>query len=410
MTQKDIKILMVDDDEEDFIIIRDLIEETIGDSYDVLRYSYKLEWVQSYDQGLAAILEKRHDVYLIDYRLGIHTGLDLITEAIARGCEAPLLLLTGQSDLQVDAQAMLAGAADYLVKGKTSARQLESAIRYSIQQAKHLHEIKALNATLEVRVSERTRVLEETISELSRTKEELDIALHKEKDLNDLKSRFVSMASHEFRTPLATMLSSLSLVIRYGEVDNKEQQMKHLMRIKSSISTLTDLINDVLSVSSLDEGRIEVSCERINIAQLAESIVGEMKDISKSGQQVHFSHAGDSMVLTDPKLIRHILVNLLSNAIKFSSEQKPIWLDLKVEEGNVQIDVRDEGIGISEADQSHLFERFFRAKNAGNIQGTGLGLNIVAKFVELLNGSIACHSVLKEGTTFTVRLPKQLAQ
>jgi signal transduction histidine kinase len=407
MTRKDVQILMIDDDEEDFIIIQDLIEEIIQDSYVVMRYNYKLDWVQTYSQGLQAILEHRHDVYLVDYRLGAQTGLELIREAIEGGCEAPLILLTGQNSFEIDEQAMQAGAADYLIKGNTSARQLESAIRYSIRQAQHIQEIKALNTNLEKRVWERTKILEEAIGELNKTKNELNSALKKEKDLNDLKSRFVSMASHEFRTPLATMLSSLSLVIKYGEVGNKEQQMKHILRIKSSISNLTDIINDVLSVSKLEEGGVVVARETLDIKELAEGIVREIKGIAKSGQNVHFMHHGEKTVFTDRKIIKHILINLLSNAIKFSGENTNVGLEITVTDGAITLKVQDEGIGISEEDQKHLFERFFRAKNATNIEGTGLGLNIVAKFLELLDGTITFESKLLQGTAFTIHLPKR---
>jgi signal transduction histidine kinase len=407
MTRKDVRILMIDDDEEDFIIIRDLFDEIIQDSHVVSRYNYRLDWAQTFNQGLETLLERRHDVYLVDYRLGARTGLELIQEAIAANCEAPLILLTGQNNFEVDEQAMQAGAADYLIKGNTSARQLESSIRYSIRHAQHLQEIKRLNASLEERVLERTQVLEEAIRELNRTKNDLDLALRKEKDLSDLKSRFVAMASHEFRTPLATMLSSLSLVTKYGEAGNKEQQMKHILRIKSSIANLTDIINDVLSVTRLEEGGVMVACETLDIQELAEEIVREMKGITKAGQDVHFNATGERYVRTDRRIIKHLLTNLLSNAIKFSGEGKRIWLDMAVVDGAITLEVRDEGIGISEEDQKHLFERFFRAKNATNIEGTGLGLTIIAKFLELLDGSITFESELHRGTTFTIHLPKR---
>jgi signal transduction histidine kinase len=405
MNRENVRILMIDDDEEDFLIIQDLVEELIKDSYHVQRYHYKLDWCQSYAEGISTIAEGKHDVYLVDYQLGANTGLELIQEAIANGCEVPLILLTGQSNFEVDEKAMRAGAADYLIKGKTSARQLHSALRYSIQHAKHLREIISLNSDLEKRVIQRTQVLEEAIAELNKTKEELDQALKKEKDLNDLKSRFVSMASHEFRTPLATMMSSLSLVVKYGEIGDAAQQNKHLMRIKKSIRTLTVLINDVLSVSKLEEGGVEVMPETLEIPRLVEDIVEEVRVIAKADQQIFVDYAGAQEVFTDLKIMRHILFNLLSNAIKFSEAGKRIWLGIEVNCESINITVRDEGIGISAQDQLHLFERFFRAKNATNIEGTGLGMNIVAKFVELLKGTIQCQSELGKGTTFCVRLP-----
>jgi signal transduction histidine kinase len=248
-------------------------------------------------------------------------------------------------------------------------------------------------------------VLEEAISELNKTREELAHALKKEKDLNDLKSRFVSMASHEFRTPLATMLSSLSLAMKYREIGDTANETKHFTRIRKSIASLTDLINDVLSVSKLEEGKTEVVPETLDMRRLVTEIVGEMQAIAKEDQQIHLSYTGADEFYSDRKIIRHILVNILSNAIKFSKAGKHIWVSVGVENDVLDIEVKDEGIGMSREDQVHLFERFFRAQNAINIEGTGLGMNIVSKFVELLGGTIKCESELGKGTKFVVRLP-----
>ena len=147
--KNEIKILVIDDDEEDFIIARDLFSE-------IDRKKYLVDWASSYKEGIKNISEKNHHVYLVDYRLGADDGLELISEVLANGCETPLILLTGQSDIEIDIQAMKVGASDYLVKGSISAVQLERAIRYSIEQAKNLQHIKQLNAGLEHKVKERT--------------------------------------------------------------------------------------------------------------------------------------------------------------------------------------------------------------------------------------------------------------
>ncbi len=266
-------------------------------------------------------------------------------------------------------------------------------------------ELELLNANLENRVKERTMILEEAITELNRTKENLNLALKKEKDLNDLKSRFVSMASHEFRTPLATILSSLSLATKYSEKGDKENQMKHVSRIKSSIGNLTDILNDFLSISKVEEGKVITTQENIDFPAFVSDVVREMQSIAKEGQKINFTHTGKAEIESDKKLLKHILLNLLSNAIKFSDEAKNIDIKSSITNTHLIFSVKDSGIGISAEDQKHLFERFFRAHNATNIQGTGLGLNIVSKYVEMLDGDIEFTSVLESGTTFTVSLP-----
>lgn len=284
-------------------------------------------------------------------------------------------------------------------KHEQSIKQAHGELEY------YLEKLKGLNADLEQRVKDRTMVLEEAIAELNKTKEELHDALIKEKDLNDLKSRFVTMASHEFRTPLATILSSVSLVTKYGELNEKDMQVKHINRIKSSINTLTDILNDVLSISKLEEGKMSVESSDFEINKLANEVIREMQEIARPGQKLVYHHKGESSVFLDKKIIKHILFNLISNAIKFSGDNKPVELNTAVGSKEIIIEVKDNGIGISEEDQKHLFERFFRANNATNIQGTGLGLNIVAKYVELLDGKISFKSKLEEGTTFTIELP-----
>jgi PAS domain S-box-containing protein len=259
---------------------------------------------------------------------------------------------------------------------------------------------------LEKQVKNRTLILEEAIQELEKTKKDLNNALEKEKDLSELKSRFVSMASHEFRTPLTTMMSSLSLISKYGEQHEIEKHGKHVSKIKNSINTLTDILNDFLSVSKLEEGKVLFMPEEMDLKAFAKDVVSEMNMMTTQGQHINFEYTGEEMVSLDKKLMKNIFFNLISNAIKFSPEGGQI--DLKIDSGknSISILVADSGIGISTEDQKHLFERFFRAQNATNIQGTGLGLNIVAKYLELMNGKIDLKSEENKGTTFTLTIPQ----
>lgn len=265
--------------------------------------------------------------------------------------------------------------------------------------------MKHYSKELELQVKNRTLILEEAIDELEKTKKNLDDALEKERELSELKSRFVSMASHEFRTPLATIQSSLSLVKKYGELKDVEKQDKHIGRIKSSINNLTDILNDFLSVSKLEEGKVENMVAKFNLKEFLDEVASEMEPLAREGQKIIYSHAGEEHVELDQKLLRHVMFNLVSNAIKFSPENQDIEIQSEVAPNVILLRVKDSGIGISKADQEHLFERFFRGLNASYIQGTGLGLNIVAKYVELMDGTITVDSVENQGTTFTLTFP-----
>lgn len=401
-------ILLVDDDEEDYILTRDIIA-------DIPHREYKLDWISTFEEAIEVIKENRHDVFLIDYRLGAHTGLELIGEAIKSGCTSPLILLTGQGDIEIDEKATKAGAADYIIKGNITPYQLERSIRYSIRDAKNLMEIRKWNIELEQRVEQRTEELAKAIKELEfsnlklkENEREISKALEKERELNELKSRFVTIASHEFRTPLSTILSSASLIERYNNPDDIEKRVKHINRIKSSVTNLTGILNDFLSISKLEEGKVNKTPVEFQIIEFSKEVVEEMQEVAKDGQTILYNHIGDDdLVKLDKLILKNILINLLSNAIKYSPEGRPIEYLTEINNKVISITVNDKGIGIPESDQSHLFSRFFRAHNAGNIQGTGLGLNIVKRYTELLGGSIDFKSELNKGTTFNVQIPLQ---
>ena len=403
-----IRILLVDDDEDDYIITRDIIEDIPG-------RNYVLEWTGSFEKALEIIAERRHNIYLVDYRLGAHDGLELIKEAVNQGCSAPFILLTGQSDRETDEKAMRAGAMDYLVKGTISPNELERSIRYSIEHAKSLAVIQRLNSELEQRVKERTQELGRAIKKLEQTnrslyeaEREVRKALKKEKELHELKSRFVTIASHEFRTPLSTVLSSASLIGKYKTADDDDKRIKHVDRIKSAVSNLTSILNDFLSISRIEEGKIYNVPTTFDLEAFAAEVADEAQGVLKLGQKINYRHLSEeSTVVLDKQLLKNILFNLLSNASKYSAEHKEINFTTNLEDSTIKIVVEDQGIGIPDADKAHLFTPFFRAQNVTNIQGTGLGLNIVKKYVDIMGGELDYESELDKGTTFTVTLPQE---
>ncbi|MTI21770.1 PAS domain-containing sensor histidine kinase [Fulvivirga sp. RKSG066] len=260
---------------------------------------------------------------------------------------------------------------------------------------------------LEKRVKERTEELEKQIIVTQKAEKEAKTALERERELNELKSRFVSIASHEFRTPLSTILSSSSLIAKYNTQEGaQEKRLRHIDKIKSSISNLNGILNDFLSLSKLEEGKLDIDVCEVNLVDACKEVIEELSSIIKPGQQIKFQCKGHPQsIQADPKIIKNIVINLTSNAIKYSEKDIHVGLDFERED-EICICIIDHGMGIPEDDQKHLFERFFRAKNAINVQGTGLGLNIVKKYVEMLGGAIKFKSELDKGTEFHVTFPK----
>ena len=534
--EKVIKILLIDDDEDDYIITRDVLDE-------ITSRKYHIDWISNYKDGLQAIRHNVHDVYLVDYSLGSQTGLDIIRESVESGCDKPIILLTGRGDMEVDELAMAAGATDYIFKGNLAPYQLERSIRYSIQHKRNLNEIKQLNEELEERVLARTRELAITVKKFERTnknlerqvkerrqaerallesqrlyntiahnfpngiinvldqdfryvftdgqglkelqlskesligksifkviegktfrsnllevlkgrpiqfehrffdidyvvnavpladvrglihqilvvaqnitrqkkaEQEIRNALSKEKELNELKTRFVSMASHEFRTPLSTIMSSASLIEKYQDTSFADRRVKHINRIKSNVNNLTNILNDFLSLSRLEEGIDHHNPELFKLPELTNEVCEEMQEVARKDQNLSYVHSGEKdEVCIDKHILKNVLINLLSNAIKYSEEGDPIEIFTHLENGLLKLQIVDHGIGIPEKEQQHLFQRFFRANNAMNIQGTGLGLNIVKKYVDIMRGRIEFKSQKGKGSTFTVYLPNLAGQ
>lgn len=234
-------------------------------------------------------------------------------------------------------------------------------------------------------------------------------ALNREKENNDLKSRFVSMASHEFRTPLTALLSSVSILEIYTAASQNEKLTKHFNRIKSSVNTLTEILNDFLSLEKIDTGQTKTSAITFNLNELITDVIEGLKASLKKGQQIHYQNAGDiEIIQQDKKIIYNTLLNLLSNASKYSDNNKSIELTTEIKNGKVTISVKDYGIGIPLEEQHNLFSLFFRAKNAEPIQGTGLGLYIVKKYMELIGGTIYFESEENKGSVFKISFPKQV--
>ncbi len=331
---------------------------------------------------------KDHDAYIQRYQ---HTGAAHIigigrevTGLKKDGTTFPFRL--GVSEVQFSGRKIYTGFIHDMTREKEAEEQLK-------EYAGHLEE----------EVEKRTNSLKDTVAALQEAKEEVSLSLIKEKELGQLKSRFVSMASHEFRTPLSAVQLSASLIDKYAQPFDNENIRKHVNKIKNAVGNLTTILNDFLSLEKLEAGRVEPTFISFDLVKLSEEITEEMQLISKQNQDIIYQHTGtNSSVSLDPNLLKNCIINLIANAIKYSGENTFIEFNTEINDHSCIITVRDNGIGIPDADQKHLFEAFFRAHNTGNIPGTGLGLNIVARYAGLMNGKVDFKSQLNKGTLFTI--------
>lgn len=330
--------------------------------------------------------KQRHDSYIANYE---HTGHKKIigigrevTGQRKDGSTFPFRL--GVSEVKYSDRKIYTGFIHDL------SRQKDDEIR-----------IKSYTEELEIKIKERTRDLVKLINELESAKEHVSALFEKEKELNQLKTRFVSMASHEFRTPLSAIQLSASLIDKYTSKQDVVNVEKHTNKIKNSINNLTTILNDFLSLEKLEAGRVEANSTEFSIIGFAEEIAEEMQLISKQNQLIVYQHEGTTaQVYLDQNLLKNCIINLISNAIKYSGEDTMIQFNSSINNNQLVVEVKDNGIGIPELEQNNLFEPFFRAHNTGDIPGTGLGLNIVKRYVGLMNGTVSCESAQNIGTTF----------
>lgn len=294
-----------------------------------------------------------------------------------------------------------------LLSKRKNTTPIELSINNTLIESNHLY-IVILN-----NISKR-RQLENKVKEQTIHNEEVERALRKEQELSTLKSRFVTMASHEFRTPLAGVLSSVNLVQRYLDAEetegvqfqHKQKIENHFSKIKESVGSLTQILNEFLSLGKLEEGKVACQWEKLDLAELVNDTVSELKKLCKPRQSIQVQNKTERKeFILDYNMFRNIINNFITNAIKYSDPGSKILLLLEEKEHHLLLEVKDEGKGIPEDEQAKLFGRFFRASNVSNMQGTGLGLNIVKRYVNMMNGTISFKSELNKGTTFTIQIP-----
>jgi len=363
-----ISVLLVDDDEEDYIIIERTFRQ-------IPESAFVLEWCSSFDQAKQHIISHDYDIYLLDYQLGEHTGLELLQFAEPQKRAEPFILLTGAGDREIEKRSMKLAAADYLVKGTFTADLLSRTLYYSLG---------------------RKQIEEQRLNHLI--------------ELNRTKDEFISLASHQLRTPATGVKQYVGMVLE-GFVGNiSEAQRSVLTKAYESNERQLRIVSDLLKVAQVDAGKVKLQKTKSDIVPLVIDIIKEQQQTYLDRQQkVTFTHTDDYLIATiDKEKIRMVIENLLDNASKYSDIGKAIKIAISGDSDTVVIEVIDSGVGIGTDDQGKLFEKFSRIHNPLStlVGGTGLGLYWVKKIIDLHKGSITVVSEEKMGTTFTIHLPR----
>jgi signal transduction histidine kinase len=371
-------VLIVEDDEDDFVLTKSLLDEIGNERFDV-------EWSSSYDEALEKMSGSacHYDVCLLDYRLGAQTGLELLKDARQRGTKCPSILLTGQGDHEIDVEATLTGAADYLVKGELNALQLERSIRYAVQQR---------------------QIEEERIQHLLEQEER-----SKAEAANRAKDEFLATLSHELRTPLNVMLGWVQLLKKNGK--NEEIYERAIDAIERSARAQTQLVDDLLDITRIASDGFELKLGSVDMKALVESGVDGMRPVAEDKDISLNLHSTESQVFVtgDADRLPQVLNNLLSNAIKFTPLRGSVTVDLIDTPNEAVLKVTDTGRGIDAGFLPHIFDRYSQetGTKANRKGGLGLGLAIAHRIVEMHGGTITAESEGEgKGATFTVRLPK----
>lgn len=361
------KILLVDDDEDDAVLFKALIKK-IPDN------SFEIEWVKTYKEATQLIEKDEHDVYVIDYMLGAHSGLDILNAFKVSEMRQPFIMLTGAANGTVEKEAVRLGAADYLVKGTYDEQLLSRVLYYSIQR----------------KLMEAQRI--EHLLEINRSKDE-----------------FIALASHELRTPATAAKQYIGMLTDGFAGELTPPQQNFLERASENVERQLLIIDDILRVARMDLDKLSLNSVEVDIAQVLHAVIKDITPlIKKRGQYISFTIPNELLIVMGEELyIRMALTNIVENASKYSFEGGKIQVELSKDNHNVMIKVTDNGVGIDKKDVDKLFVKFSRIHNALSIErgGTGLGLYWSREVVRLHAGDISVSSQPNKLTTFTICLP-----
>ena len=375
-----VRVALIDDDEDDFILTRDLLAEIEGSRY-------ALDWIADYDQGLIAVCGGKYDIVLLDYKLGTKSGLDLLSEARRLGGDAPVIILTGMSDAEIDVSAMRRGAADYLEKARLDRTHLDRTIRYAIQQ-------KQVESELERRVKQRTNELDRAIAAL--------------KEADHRKDEFLATLAHELRNPLAPICNAMEIMRLSHDRPDAMAMARGLM--ERQVAQLVRLIDDLLDISRITHGKLRLLRERVRLAEILDLAVEQSRPLlDKAGQKLTVNVPAESIWLTGDRVrLAQVFTNLLNNAAKFSEPGGRVTITAERDGQQLVVRVADTGVGIAPEMLPQLFDQFAQVDRTLNRTqgGLGIGLNLARRLVELHDGVIDAKSAGPgRGAEFVVRLP-----
>ena len=498
LTQNQIKILIIDDDEDDYFIISDYINE-------IAKNKFIIEWCNNYKTAIEKFKANGHDIYFVDYRLGNETGLELLKEAIRLGCDDPIILLTGKGNKAIDIEAMKAGATDYLVKSELNSEKLERCIRYSLDRAASLKTIKQSEKRLKtffqsgpdavVVINEHQQILEwnpkaeiifgfaanevigkelaETIiphqyreahkkgmfhflqtgegpvlnktieitalhkkghefyinlsvsnvklkdewlfiaflSDITERKKTEEALIHKEAELlqakllEEKKDEFISIASHELKTPLTTIKAYAQLALSVCSEDCPEPVHKYLSKVDEYAVRLTSLINELLDVSRIHAGKLRLTPNEVTMDAFIPEVLNSMQQITQD-HKIILEKNDPAKVKVDTLRLEQVITNIISNAAKYSPGKEKIVVNSVQKDSCIVVSFRDYGIGIPKGKINKIFDRFYRVDEVSkDFSGLGIGLFVSSEIIKQHGGKIWAESNEDEGSTFYFSLP-----
>jgi two-component system, sensor histidine kinase and response regulator len=364
------KILLVEDDEEDYVLLQKLLAK-------IPNARYELQWESSYAAGLAYMLECRHDLCLLDYRLGKQNGIELVREARRQGYVRPIILLTGASEDEIDIQALQAGADDYIAKDQLQGVLLHRVIRYAIERKKAEHE--------------REKLLREQIAS---------------RELEKRRNEFINMVVHELKTPLTSLKGYAQLLHRRCAKTGDDQTLQVAKRMDIQVNKLTELVDDFQDVTRLAGGKLHFNEDDFSFDALVEEIVEELQ-LTTQQQQIRREGETHKMVWGDRRRIGQVITNFLTNAMKYAPMTDCILVKTSSDTRTVTLCVQDFGPGISKAEQVKVFDPFYRIEDPAQkgTPGLGMGLHIAAEIIKGQDGQIWVESEEGQGARFYFTLP-----
>jgi signal transduction histidine kinase len=375
-----VRVLLIDDDEDEFLLTHEVLKEIPGGRF-------VLEWTPDYAAGIEALCDDKHDVFLLDYRLGAKTGLDLLREASERGCSGPVILLTGQGQSQTDLEALQAGAHDYLEKGGLTPALLERTIRFALAQFRAA-------AELEQKVKERTEELAKANAALREADRRKDV--------------FLATLAHELRNPLVPIRNSLELIRLANDAGDTVKKQRE--RLERQVNQLVRLVEDLVEVSRITNDKLQVTPESLTLQEVLDTAVETSRPRIEAAKLTLTLDipAQPIRMIGDRVRLTQVFGNLLNNSAKFTEQGGQVWLTATPADGQVTVTVRDTGVGIPPDVLPVIFTLFTQVDRSLNRSqgGLGIGLALVHRIVEMHGGRVTAHSEgLGKGATFTVTLP-----